>query len=127
MIDPYEKTSVSRNWDKFDKEFNKMIMKYLKATNKNPKDNFNNLRSVLWNKMSNDLITKVKEKEMENENSSNEFFESKNFTVETYYPLSCHKYKGTRRSLIMKLKSKLNFGTDEYALHVQYDLKPVLG
>lgn len=60
MIDPYEKTSVSRNWDKFDKEFNKMIMKYLKATNKNPKDNFSNLRSVLWNKMSNDLIAKVK-------------------------------------------------------------------
>lgn len=124
MIDPYEKTSVSRNWDKFDKEFNKMIMKYLKATNKNPKDNFNNLRSVLWNKMSNDLITKVKEKEMENENSSNEFFERKNFTVETYYPLSCHRYKGTRRSLIMKLKGKLNFGTDEYVLHVQYDINP---
>lgn len=124
MIDPYEKTSISRNWDKFDKEFNKMIMKYLKATNKNPKDNFNNLRSVLWNKMSNDLITKVKEKEMENENSSNEFFERKNFTVETYYPLSCHRYKGTRRSLIMKLKGKLNFGTDEYVLHVQYDINP---
>lgn len=124
MIDPYEKTSISRNWDKFDKEFNKMIMKYLKATNKNPKDNFNNLRSVLWNKMSNDLITKVKEKEMENENSSNEFFERKNFTVETYYPLSCHRYKGTRRSLIMKLKGKLNFGTDEYVLHAQYDINP---
>lgn len=124
MIDPYEKTSISRNWDKFDKEFNKMIMKYLKATNKNPKDNFNNLRSVLWNKMSNDLITKVKEKEMENENSSNEFFERKNFTVETYYPLSCYRYKGTRRSLIMKLKGKLNFGTDEYVLHVQYDINP---
>lgn len=122
MIDPYEKTSVSRNWDKFDKEFNKMIMKYLKATNKNPKDNFNNLRSVLWNKMSNDLIAKVKEKEMENENSSNEFFERKNFTAETYYPLSCHSYKDTRRSLIMKLKGKLNFGTDEYVLHVQYDI-----
>lgn len=124
MIDPYEKTSVSRNWDKFDKEFNKMIMKYLKATNKNPKDNFNNLRSVLWNKMSNDLITKVKEKEMENENSSNEFFERKNFTVETYYPLSCHRYKDTRRNLIMKLKGKLNFGTDEYVLHAQYDINP---
>lgn len=124
MIDPYEKTSVSRNWDKFDKEFNKMIMKYLKATNKNPKDNFNNLRSVLWNKMSNDLIAKVKEKEMENENSSNEFFERKNFTAETYYPLSCHSYKDTRRSLIMKLKGKLNFGTDEYVLHVQYDINP---
>lgn len=122
MIDPYEKTSVSRNWDKFDKEFNKMIMKYLKATNKNPKDNFNNLRSVLWNKMSNDLIAKVKEKEMENENSSNEFFERKNFTAEAYYPLSCHSYKDTRRSLIMKLKGKLNFGTDEYVLHVQYDI-----
>lgn len=124
MLDPYEKTSVSRNWDKFDKEFNKIIMKYLKATNKNPKDNFNNLRSVLWNKMSNDLITKVKEKEMENENSSNEFFERKNFTVETYYPLSCHRYKDTRRSLIMKLKGKLNFGTDEYVLHVQYNINP---
>lgn len=124
MIDPYEKTSVSRNWDKFDKEFNKIIMKYLKATNKNPKDNFSNLRSVLWNKMSNDLIAKVKEKEMENENSSNEFFERKNFTVETYYPLSCHRYKDTRRSLIMKLKGKLNFGTDEYVLHVQYNINP---
>lgn len=124
MLDPYEKISVSRNWDKFDKEFNKIIMKYLKATNKNPKDNFNNLRSVLWNKMSNDLIVKVKEKEMENENSSNEFFERKNFTVETYYPLSCHRYKDTRRSLIMKLKGKLNFGTDEYVLHVQYDINP---
>lgn len=124
MLDPYEKTSISRNWDKFDKEFNKMIMKYLKATNKNPKDNFSNLRSVLWNKMSNDLIAKVKEKEMENENSSNEFFERKNFTVETYYPLSCHRYKGTRRSLIMKLKGKLNFGTDEYVLHAQYDINP---
>lgn len=124
MLDPYEKTSVSRNWDKFDKEFNKIIMKYLKATNKNPKDNFSNLRSVLWNKMSNDLIAKVKEKEMENENSDNEFFERKNFTVETYYPLSCHRYKDTRRSLIMKLKGKLNFGTDEYVLHVQYDINP---
>ena len=124
MLDPYEKTSVSRNWDKFDKEFNKIIMKYLKATNKNPKDNFNNLRSILWNKMSNDLIVKVKEKEMENENNGNEFFERKNFTVETYYPLSCHRYKDTRRSLIMKLKGKLNFGTDEYALHVQYDINP---
>lgn len=124
MLDPYEKTSVSRNWDKFDKEFNKIIMKYLKVTNKNPKDNFSNLRSVLWNKMSNDLIAKVKEKEMENENSGNEFFERKNFTVETYYPLSCHRYKGTRRSLIMKLKGKLNFGTDEYVLHVQYDINP---
>lgn len=124
MIDPYERTSFSRNWDKFDKEFNKMIMKCLKATNKNPKDNFNNLRSVLWNKMSNDLIAKVKEKEMENENSSNEFFERKNFTVETYYPLSCHRYKDTRRSLIMKLKGKLNFGTDEYVLHVQYCINP---
>lgn len=122
MLDPYEKASVSRNWDKFDKEFNKIIMKYLKATNKNPKDNFSNLRSVLWNKMSNDLIAKVKEKEMENENSSNEFFERKNFTAETYYPLSCHSYKDTRRSLIMKLKGKLNFGTDEYVLHVQYDI-----
>lgn len=122
MLDPYEKTSVSRNWDKFDKEFNKIIMKYLKATNKNPKDNFSNLRSVLWNKMSNDLIAKVKEKEMENENSGNEFFERKNFTVETYYPLSCHRYKDTRRSLIMKLKGKLNFGTDEYVLHVQYNI-----
>lgn len=115
---------VSRNWDKFDKEFNKIVMKYLKATNKNPKDNFSNLRSVLWNKMSNDLIAKVKEKEMENENSSYEFFERKNFTVETYYPLSFHRYKDTRRSLIMKLKGKLNFGTDEYALHVQYDINP---
>ena len=124
MLDPYEKISVSRNWDKFDKEFNKIIMKYLKATNKNPKDNFNNLRSVLWNKMSNDLIAKVKEKEMENENNGNEFFERKNFTVETYYPLSCHRYKDTRRSLIMKLKGKLNFGTDEYVLHVQYDINP---
>lgn len=124
MLDPYEKTSVSRNWDKFDKEFNKMIMKCLKATNKNPKDNFSNLQSILWNKMSNDLIAKVKEKEMENENSSNEFFERKNFTVETYYPLSFHRYKDTRRSLIMKLKGKLNFGTDEYALHVQYDINP---
>lgn len=124
MLDPYEKTSVSRNWDKFDKEFNKMIMKCLKATNKNPKDNFSNLQSILWNKMSNDLIAKVKEKEMENENSSNEFFERKNFTVETYYPLSFHRYKDTHRSLIMKLKGKLNFGTDEYALHVQYDINP---
>lgn len=124
MLDPYEKTSVSRNWNKFDKEFNKMIMKCLKATNKNPKDNFSNLQSILWNKMSNDLIAKVKEKEMENENSSNEFFERKNFTVETYYPLSFHRYKDTRRSLIMKLKGKLNFGTDEYALHVQYDINP---
>lgn len=124
MLDPYEKISVSRNWDKFDKEFNKIIMKYLKATNKNPKDNFSNLRSVLWNKMSNDLIVKVKEKEMENENNGNEFFERKNFTVETYYPLSCHRYKDTRRSLIMKLKGKLNFGTDEYVLHVQYDINP---
>lgn len=124
MLDPYEKISVSRNWDKFDKEFNKIIMKYLKATNKNPKDNFNNLRSVLWNKMSNNLIVKVKEKEMENENNGNEFFERKNFTVETYYPLSCHRYKDTRRSLIMKLKGKLNFGTDEYVLHVQYDINP---
>lgn len=122
MLDPYEKTSVSRNWNKFDKEFNKMIMKCLKATNKNPKDNFSNLQSILWNKMSNDLIAKVKEKEMENENSSNEFFERKNFTVETYYPLSFHRYKDTRRSLIMKLKGKLNFGTDEYVLHVQYDI-----
>lgn len=124
MLDPYEKTSVSRNWDKFDKEFNKIIMKYLKATNKNPKDNFSNLRSVLWNKMSNDLIAKVKEKEMENENSGNEFFERKNFTVETYYPLSCYRYKDTRKSLIMKLKGKLNFGTDEYVLHVQYNINP---
>lgn len=115
---------VSRNWDKFDKEFNKIVMKYLKATNKNSKDNFNNLQSILWNKMSNDLIAKVKEKEMENENSDNEFFERKNFTVETYYPLSCHRYKDTRRSLIMKLKGKLNFGTDEYVLHVQYDINP---
>lgn len=124
MLDPYEKTSVSRNWNKFDKEFNKMIMKCLKATNKNPKDNFSNLQSILWNKMSNDLIAKVKEKEMENENSDNEFFERKNFTVETYYPLSCHRYKDTRRSLIMKLKGKLNFGTDEYVLHVQYNINP---
>lgn len=124
MLDPYEKTSVSQNWNKFDKEFNKMIMKCLKATNKNPKDNFSNLQSILWNKMSNDLIAKVKEKEMENENSDNEFFERKNFTVETYYPLSCHRYKDTRRSLIMKLKGKLNFGTDEYVLHVQYNINP---
>lgn len=115
---------VSRNWDKFDKEFNKIVVKYLKTTNKNSKDNFNNLRSVLWNKMSNDLIAKVKKKEMENENSNNEFFEKKNFTIETYYPLSCHRYKDTRRSLIMKLKGKLNFGTDEYVLHVQYNINP---
>ena len=26
---------VSRNWDKFDKEFNKIVVKYLKATNNN--------------------------------------------------------------------------------------------
>lgn len=115
---------VSRNWDKFDKEFNKIVVKYLKTTNKNSKDNFNNLRNVLWNKMSNDLIAKVKKKEMENENSNNEFFEKKNFTIETYYPLSCHRYKDTRRSLIMKLKGKLNFGTDEYVLHVQYNINP---
>lgn len=61
---------------------------------------------------------------MENENSSNEFFERKNFTVETYYPLSFHRYKNTRRSLVMKLKGKLNFGTDEYVLYVQYDINP---
>lgn len=74
--------------------------------------------------MSDELIKRVKEKEMENENGDNGFFERKNFTAETYYPSDSHNYKDSRRGLIMNLKGKLNFGTDEYALHVQYDINP---
>ena len=125
MIEHFKETSASPNWDKFDKEVDKMIMKCLKATNKHPKENLSILRSVLWNKMSDELIKKVKEKEMENENGDNGFFERKNFTAETYYPSEDFAInKNTRRSLIMKLEGKLHFGTDEYVLHVQYDINP---
>lgn len=124
MIEHFKETSASPNWGKFDKEVDKMIMKCLKATNKHPKENLSILRSILWNKMSKELIKRVKEKEMENENSDNGFFERKNFTVEIYYPLGQHNCKDTYRSLIMNLVGKLNFGTDEYKLHIQYNINP---
>lgn len=123
MIEPFQETSFSPNWGKFDKEFDKMVMKCLKATNNNPKDNLNNLRSLLWNTMSNSLIAEVEKKEKEMEKGGNEFFERKNFTVEIYYPADGGRY-GTHRSLIMNLEGKLNFGTDEYKLHVQYNINP---
>lgn len=124
MIEHFKETSASPNWGKFDKEVDKMIMKCLKATNKHPKENLSILRSILWNKMSKELIKRVKEKEMENENGDNGFFERKNFTVEIYYPLGQHNCKDTYRSLIMNLVGKLNFGTDEYKLHIQYNINP---
>lgn len=124
MIEHFKETSASQNWGKFDKEVDKMIMKCLKATNKHPKENLSILRSVLWNKMSEELIKRVKEKEMENENGDNGFFERKNFTAEIYYPSDSHNYKGTHKNLIMKFVGKLNFGTDEYKLHVQYNINP---
>ncbi len=124
MIEHFKETSASPNWDKFDKEFDKMVMKCLKATNENPKGNLNNLRSVLWNTMSKELVKRVKESEMESEKSDGVFFKRKNFTSEIYYPLGSLDEKSTRRRLIMNLKGKLNFGTDEYELHVQYDINP---
>lgn len=125
MIEHFKETSTSPNWDKFDKEVDKMIMKCLKATNKYPKENLHNLRSVLWNKMSEELIKRVKENEMKNEKGSDEFFERKNFTTEIYYPSEDSlNNKNTCRSLIMNIKGKLNFGTDDYELHVQYDINP---
>lgn len=125
MIEHFKETSTSPNWDKFDKEVDKMIMKCLKATNKYPKENLHNLRSVLWNKMSEELIKRVKENEMKSENDSNAFFERKNFTTEIYYPLedSVNK-KNTCRRVIMNVEGKLNLGTDSYELHIKYDINP---
>lgn len=52
-------------WDKFNNEFEKLVLKCLKATNSYPKENLHNLRNVLWHIMSNALIKEVKKKNQE--------------------------------------------------------------
>ena len=60
-------------WDKFDNEFEKLLLKCLKATNRYPKENLHNLKTVLWNKMSDALIEEVKKQNQEEEKSSERF------------------------------------------------------
>ncbi len=60
-------------WDKFDNEFEKSLLKCLKATNRFPKENLHNLKTVLWNKMSDALIEEVKKRNQEEKKSSERF------------------------------------------------------
>lgn len=60
-------------WDKFDNEFEKSLLKCLKATNRFPKENLHNLKTVLWNKMSDALIEEVKKKNQKEKKPSERF------------------------------------------------------
>ena len=118
----------ARNWDKFYDEFEKLLLKCLKATNDHPKENLHNLRSVLWNIMSNALVKKIKEDKSEDQNKDCEFFKRKHFEKHSrvdYCAIDCTGLAhATKKRAQITLEGHLYFGDDEYSLVSIYAINP---